>query len=73
MHGVPVVLIESGCPLMEVLHSVRMSIDDLMAAARNQGIERLAEVRVAVLETNGKISFFTQEAKSGAGEPPPVG
>ena len=73
VHGVPVVLLESGRPLMDVLGSVSMSIDDLMSAARNQGIERLSEVRVAVLETNGRVSFFTQEAKSGAGEPPAVG
>ena len=73
VHGVPVVVLQSGKPLPEVLRTVRMSIDDLMAAARSQGIERLCEVRVAVLETNGKISFFTQEAKSGAGEPPAVG
>jgi uncharacterized membrane protein YcaP (DUF421 family) len=73
VHGVPVVVLECGEPLMDVLRTVRMSIDDLMSAARSQGIERLSEVRVAVLETNGKISFFTQEAKSGAGDPPSVG
>jgi uncharacterized membrane protein YcaP (DUF421 family) len=73
VHGVPVVLVESGEPLMDVLHSTRMSIDDLMAAARNSGIERFAEIRLAVLESNGRISFFTGEAKSGASDPPMVG
>jgi len=73
VHGVPVVIVESGQPLMEVLRSTRISIDDLMAAARTEGIERFAEIRIAVLETNGRISFFTGEAKSGATEPPAVG
>jgi len=73
VHGVPVVLVESGEPLMNVLRSTRISIDDLMAAARNEGIERFAEIRIAVLESNGRISFFTGDAKSGATEPPAVG
>lgn len=73
VHGVPVVLVERGEPLPEVLRSTRISIDDLMAAARNEGIERFAEIRLAVLETNGRISFFTADPKSGATEPPAVG
>jgi len=73
IHGVPVVLVESGEPITEVMRSTRISIDDLMASARNEGIERFAEIRLAVLESNGRISFFTGEAKSGATDPPAVG
>ena len=73
VHGVPVVLVESGEPLNEVLRSTRISIDDLMAGARNEGIENFADIRLAVLESNGRISFFTGDAKSGATDPPPVG
>ena len=73
VHGVPVVLVESGEPVTEVLRSTRISIDDLMAGARNEGIENFADIRLAVLESNGRISFFTGEAKSGATDPPPVG
>lgn len=43
-----------------------------MAAARNQGIERFDEIRLAVLETNGRISFFTDSAREGAADPPTV-
>ena len=73
IHGVPVVIVEAGEPLLPILRSTRISIDDLMAAARNEGIERFAEIRLAVLETNGRISFFTGEPKSGASDPPTVG
>lgn len=73
VHGVPVVLVESGEPLSDVLRSTRISIDDLMAGARNEGIKNFADIRLAVLESNGRISFFTGEAKSGATDPPPVG
>jgi len=73
VHGVPVVVLEAGEPLTDVLKSVRISLDDLMAAARNQGIERFSQIRLAVLETNGRISFFTADAHSGAQEPPAIG
>lgn len=45
-----------------------------MSAARQQGIERFADIRVAVLETNGRISFFTRDhAAEGSPEAPGIG
>lgn len=72
-HGTPVVIMQGGEPVMAALRAERVSLDDLMAAARNEGIESFGQIKVAVLETNGKISFFTEEAKSGAPEGPSVG
>jgi uncharacterized membrane protein YcaP (DUF421 family) len=72
-HGTPVVVVDQGDPVMVNLRSERVSMDDLMAAARNEGIERFSQIRLAVLETNGRISFFTDDANSGAPEAPPVG
>jgi uncharacterized membrane protein YcaP (DUF421 family) len=72
-HGTPVVVVQSGEPLVSVMRSERLSMDDLMAAARNQGIERFGQIRLAVLETNGRISFFTDEARSGATDAPEIG
>ena len=40
----------------------RVEIDDIMSAARSQyGIGELAEVRHAVLETDGKISIIARQ------------
>ena len=72
-HGTPVVVVKDGEPLVETLRRLRVSPDDLMAAARGQGIERLGEIRLAVLETNGTMSFFTGEAHSGAAGSPAAG
>jgi uncharacterized membrane protein YcaP (DUF421 family) len=72
-HGTPLVVVDNGEPLLAHLRAERVSLDDLMAAARNQGIERFADVRLAVLETNGRISFFTADSNSGAADPPAVG
>jgi uncharacterized membrane protein YcaP (DUF421 family) len=72
-HGTAIVVVEAGVPIAEILRAERISIDDLMAAARNEGIERFADIKLAVLETNGQMSFFTDQAKSGSTTPPEVG
>jgi uncharacterized membrane protein YcaP (DUF421 family) len=69
-HGTPVVVMEKGEPVMENLRAEHLSLDELMTAARENGIERFADVRVAVLEANGRISFFTGHPESGAPDPP---
>lgn len=66
-HGVAVVIVDRGEPLLDTLRSERMSLDDLMAAARQQGFERFADIRLAVLEANGQVSFFAAERPTGAG------
>ena len=72
--GIPVVIVDDGEPIMSTLRSERISMDDLMSAAREEGVERFANIRVAVLETNGRISFFTRDRESeGAPETPSVG
>jgi uncharacterized membrane protein YcaP (DUF421 family) len=52
----------------------RVTIDDLMAAARENGIERFRDIGLAVLEADGRISFFTRSPQSsGAPEQPAAG
>jgi uncharacterized membrane protein YcaP (DUF421 family) len=74
VHGVPVIVVRDGEPQLDVMRAERLSMDDLMAAAREQGIERFSAMRLAVLEADGKISFFTREgAQDGAPEGSPAG
>ncbi|HEY3718169.1 MAG TPA: YetF domain-containing protein [Jatrophihabitantaceae bacterium] len=72
-HGIPVVIVDHGEPLIATMRSERVSIDDLMSAAREQGLQRFSDIRVAVLETNGRISFFADTEESGAPDAPSVG
>jgi uncharacterized membrane protein YcaP (DUF421 family) len=73
-HGVAVVVMSDGEPVMEVLKSERLSLDDLMAAARQQGYERFSQIRLAVLEANGQIAFFSGgKGEQGAEAKPAVG
>jgi uncharacterized membrane protein YcaP (DUF421 family) len=53
-----VVLIEDGTPIERNLRRERITVDELEAEARQQQIESLDAVRLAVLETNGRISFI---------------
>lgn len=67
VHGVPVVVVNNGEPSVEAMRGERLSMDDLMAAARENGIDRFSQIRLAILETDGKISFFTSDsANSGS-------
>ncbi len=58
IRGTPVVILQQGSPLGEVMAKERLTMEDVMAAAREQGIRRLSAVDIAVLEADGKISFF---------------
>ena len=60
--GVPLVLIDDGKPVHTTLRLEQIPMAELYEAARQQGIEDLAEVRLGVLEVNGRISFLKREA-----------
>lgn len=71
--GRPELVVCDGEPQRSVMRRQRLSIHDLHAAAREQGIRSLDEVELAVFEANGRISFFTRDSSSGAPETPEVG
>jgi uncharacterized membrane protein YcaP (DUF421 family) len=59
LEGEPVILVADGEVLERNLHRERMTLDELVAEARQAQIGSLKDVRYAVLENNGKISFIT--------------
>ena len=58
IEGVPVVVLRDGRPLDKVLELERLTLDELCESARNQGIPDLADVRIGILEPDGKFSFI---------------
>lgn len=57
--GVPTVLIEEGRVLDDRMRRARVDLDDVMTQARlSHGLERLDQVRYAVLERDGRISII---------------
>ena len=57
--GVPTILVENGRALSDRLSRARVSEEDVLEAARNaQGLERLDQIKYAVLEVNGGITII---------------
>lgn len=58
VEGVPLVVIDDGKPVMKTLQVEQIPLAELYEAARQQGIEDLAQVKLGVLEVSGRISFI---------------
>jgi uncharacterized membrane protein YcaP (DUF421 family) len=57
LEGEPRLLVKDGSPRHDELHACHISMDELLARAREAGLADLARVDRAHLETSGKISF----------------
>ena len=53
-------LVENGQVIDRNMRRERLTLDDLAEKARLSEIESLGEIKWAVLETNGDISFIKQ-------------
>jgi uncharacterized membrane protein YcaP (DUF421 family) len=54
----PMIVVQDGEVIEHNLRKERMTLDELLAEARQQQISSLDEVRWAVLESSGKVSFI---------------
>ena len=62
--SMPVVLVEHGRPLKDRLQRARVDEADILAMARlHQGLERMDQIKYAVLERSGGISIIPQEQR----------
>ena len=62
LEAAPLVLLQDGQPIEHNLRHERMTLEELAAEARQQQITSLDDVRWAVLEGNGKVSFIPKSA-----------
>ena len=58
LEGEPIVIVQDGRPIERNLRRERMTIEEVLAEARQQQHASLEDVRWAVLETDGRISFI---------------
>jgi len=58
LDGEPIIVVQDGKPIEKNLKRERITLEDLAAAARRQNIAQLEDVRWAVLETSGTVSFI---------------
>jgi uncharacterized membrane protein YcaP (DUF421 family) len=61
LDGEPIVIVRDGEPIEQNLRRERVTLGEVEAEARLQQIASLGDVRWAVLETNGKISFLVDK------------
>jgi uncharacterized membrane protein YcaP (DUF421 family) len=59
--GEPVVLVVDGAMVERNMRRERITTEDLLAEARQQQLSSLDEVRWAILETGGNISFIPKQ------------
>lgn len=58
LEGTPIIIVQDGVVIERNSKRERLSVEEIAEQARLQGIAHLADVRWAVLETNGKISYI---------------
>lgn len=59
VEGTPLVIIEDGKPVEASLKLELLPWDEVLESARQNGIDDISKVHLAVLETSGNISFIT--------------
>jgi uncharacterized membrane protein YcaP (DUF421 family) len=62
LEGTPIVVVDDGELIERNLKRERLDPAEIAEQARLQGIAHLSEVRWAVLETNGQISFIKRSS-----------
>jgi uncharacterized membrane protein YcaP (DUF421 family) len=59
LDGVPLVIVENGHPLHDRMDKARVDESDILTAARERlGLERMDQIKYAVLERSGGISII---------------
>lgn len=62
IEGTPIILVEQGQPVREHMKMVRVDAEDILESARQlQGLERMEQIKYAVMERNGQISIIPQQ------------
>ena len=61
LNGEPIVLVEDGRVLERNIARERLTRDELLEQARQNQIDSFDQIRLAILETSGQISFITKQ------------
>lgn len=67
LEGLPLVIVQNGQPITELMQQMQVDEADVLNAAReSQGLERMDQIKYAVLEVNGLISIIPKETARAA-------
>ena len=62
LEGVPSIVVEDGNVVQRNLRHHRLTKEEIAASARMNNIAKLEDIRWAVLETNGQLTFIKKES-----------
>jgi uncharacterized membrane protein YcaP (DUF421 family) len=64
MDSVPLLILADGEPIADRLRKSRIDVADILAAARKlRGLERLDQIKYAILECNGGITIVPKRSE----------
>lgn len=66
IEGVPVIVVDDGRLVPEVLEVERLGEEDVLSSAREQGIADIRDIRFGVLEPDGTFSFVRYDREQHA-------
>src|SRR5207237_427819 len=61
VEGTPVVLRQDGHWREDLMYQARLQVEDIMAAAREKGITRPDDIRIAIFERSGTITVIPNQ------------
>lgn len=62
LDGMSTIIVENGCPLKDRMEKARIDEYDILTAARHlQGLERMDQIKYAVLERSGGITIIPKD------------
>lgn len=61
LEGTPTILVRDGEPDLEAMKAERVTMTQLLAAAREHGIRSLDDTDLVLIEADGAYSFFTRD------------
>lgn len=64
LEGEPIILVEQGEPIERNLRRQRLTLEEVRAEARLAQVGSIEDVRWAILETDGQISFVAEDDSS---------
>lgn len=67
LEGEPVLVVRDGQLQEKAMHTERITVDEVLEAAREQGIRDVGEIDVAILEPGGKFAIIKAD---GSQHPP---
>jgi uncharacterized membrane protein YcaP (DUF421 family) len=64
--GLPLIIVSEGRPLSKRMKKSKVSEDDIMESARERfGLEKMEDIKYAILEKNGRITIVPKSRRAG--------